>query len=223
MVNYQLGKIYKIVCNITDECYIGSTCQPSLAQRLSKHVSGYKRWKAGKISSKVSSYDIIGRGDYEILLVELVPCMSKDELISREKYFIRTHKMNCNCLNQYIPGRTPTEKITYSRQHYEINKDKHKEIMREWNKNNKDKMKEYNKLYRDNNKEVISIQRKTYRENNKDTLKERNQTYRENNIEQIKLKKSEKVKCLCGSSFVHCTKARHECTKKHQDYLLTIT
>ena len=44
MVNYQLGKIYKIVCNITDECYVGSTCQPTLAHRLTKHVSAYKRF-----------------------------------------------------------------------------------------------------------------------------------------------------------------------------------
>ena len=62
MVNYQLGKIYKIVCNITNECYVGSTTQPTLAMRLTKHVSECKRWKVGKIK-KTKSYDIIDRGN----------------------------------------------------------------------------------------------------------------------------------------------------------------
>ena len=41
MPNYQDGKIYKIVFNITDECYIGSTCEPTVARRLAGHVKSY--------------------------------------------------------------------------------------------------------------------------------------------------------------------------------------
>jgi hypothetical protein len=33
MVHYQLGKIYYIIDLDTNECYIGSTCEPTLAQR----------------------------------------------------------------------------------------------------------------------------------------------------------------------------------------------
>ena len=58
MVNYQLGKIYKIVCNETGEMYIGSTCEPTLARRLATHVGQYKSWKNGK-GYKVMSFDII--------------------------------------------------------------------------------------------------------------------------------------------------------------------
>ena len=66
MPNYQDGKIYKIVCNnITDECYIGSTCEPTVARRLATHVRGYRVWKAGKCN-KTSSFHIIDRGDYQI-------------------------------------------------------------------------------------------------------------------------------------------------------------
>jgi hypothetical protein len=43
MPNYKDGKIYSIVCNITDECYIGSTTKPTLARRLAGHVISYKR------------------------------------------------------------------------------------------------------------------------------------------------------------------------------------
>ena len=28
MVNYNNGKIYKIVCDVSDYIYVGSTCQP---------------------------------------------------------------------------------------------------------------------------------------------------------------------------------------------------
>jgi hypothetical protein len=91
MVNYQIGKIYKIVCNITDECYIGSTCEPTLAMRLSKHVACYKRWKSGNCG-KVTCYDIIDRGDYKILLIECFPCNNKDELNSREGHVTREYK-----------------------------------------------------------------------------------------------------------------------------------
>ena len=105
MPNYKDGKIYKIVCNLTDECYIGSTTEPTLARRLSGHVGSYKIWKAGK-SKKVKSYDIIDRGDYKIYLIESYPCNSKDELISREGEIIRQNRMSCKCINYSTPGRT---------------------------------------------------------------------------------------------------------------------
>mmetsp|Transcript_32665 Transcript_32665/g.38319 ORF Transcript_32665/g.38319 Transcript_32665/m.38319 type:complete len:103 (+) Transcript_32665:95-403(+) len=41
MVNYKNGKIYKIVCNETNEIYIGSTTQ-TLTDRLCQHVSKFK-------------------------------------------------------------------------------------------------------------------------------------------------------------------------------------
>ena len=46
MVNYQLGKIYKIVAG--DLMYIGSTCEPTLSRRLTNHVCDYKSWKNNK-------------------------------------------------------------------------------------------------------------------------------------------------------------------------------
>ena len=120
MVNYKLGKIYKIVCNITDEIYIGSTCQPTLAHRLTKHVSDYKQFLKGNKTGKYKSFDIIGRGDYQILLIEAFPCNSKDEMTAREGEIIRSYKLECGCLNLQIPGRSKKE---YQKQHREKNKD----------------------------------------------------------------------------------------------------
>ena len=50
MPDYNLAKIYKIVCNITGQQYIGSTCEPALARRLAGHVRSFKQFKNGKFS-----------------------------------------------------------------------------------------------------------------------------------------------------------------------------
>ena len=42
MNKYQNAKIYKIVCNITNKIYIGSTCEPKLSRRLAGHRSQFK-------------------------------------------------------------------------------------------------------------------------------------------------------------------------------------
>ena len=47
MVNYQNGKIYRIVCNTTDEVYIGSTVI-TLSKRLAKHNSDYRGLETNK-------------------------------------------------------------------------------------------------------------------------------------------------------------------------------
>ena len=138
MVNYQLGKIYKIVCNITDECYIGSTCQPSLSRRLTKHLSSYKRYKSSKCN-KCRSYSIIERGNYNIYLIEEYPCNLRDELTAREGEIMREYKSNFNCVNHCIAGRTPKE-------YYKVNKEKIDQLKREWYKNNIEKVKEYKKI-----------------------------------------------------------------------------
>jgi len=86
MVNYQLGKIYKIVDLDSNNCYVGSTCEPTLARRLAKHVSNYKMFLQGK-GSNISSYIILAMDDFDIVLLENYPCNSKDELYARERYY----------------------------------------------------------------------------------------------------------------------------------------
>jgi hypothetical protein len=95
MVNYSNGKIYKIICNITNECYIGSTCEPILARRLAGHVANYKSYLKGK-GNNVTSFKIIANGNYNIVLIELFPCDTKDELYSRESHYTQT----IQCVNK---------------------------------------------------------------------------------------------------------------------------
>ena len=100
MVNYQLGKIYKIVCNVTDLVYIGSTCEPILARRLAGHMSEYKRYQKGKYKRYLASFDILSNNDYDIVLIESYPCNTKDELHARERYWTNQFKCVNKCKNQ---------------------------------------------------------------------------------------------------------------------------
>jgi hypothetical protein len=127
MVNYNLGKIYKIIDNTTNNIYIGSTCEPILTRRLTKHVGNYREYLKGK-HNYITSFKIFENADYNIILIENYPCNSKDELIARERYYIE----NTVCVNKSIPGRTKreyrcdnAEKINeYSKQYYKDNKEK---------------------------------------------------------------------------------------------------
>ena len=125
MPNYNNSKIYKIVCNITGEQYIGSTVQ-SLCVRKGGHVSDSK-----KVKQKCMVSTIILRNNYDIVLIENYPCETKEELHKRERFYIE----NTKCVNKRIPTRTPRERyidtreqvINESKQYYIDNKDRKKE------------------------------------------------------------------------------------------------
>ena len=92
---YNNSKIYKIVCNITNEVYYGSTIK-TLNNRLSNHKSS---------KNNTTSRIIIKRGDYKIELVENYPCTCKAKLHKREGYY----QLNYPCINKSIAGRTYAE------------------------------------------------------------------------------------------------------------------
>jgi hypothetical protein len=171
MPDYQNGKVYKITSG--DKTYIGSTCEPTLARRLAGHVKDYKRWKEGKRRG-VSSFQLIESGQYEITLVELYPCNSKDELTARERFHIETNE----CVNIMVPKRTQHERwITnhngikekhkvYAETHMEAQlkqqRDKYKENplpKQEYREKNKEKqrlyMVEYNRKKREAKSHII--------------------------------------------------------------------
>ena len=174
MVNYNLGKVYKIVCNTTGLVYIGSTCEPTLARRLMKHRSNYKDYLNGS-KNNITSFKILENNNYEIILIENCPCETKDELHKQERIHIESNV----CVNKHIPCRTRNEycednKIEISKK-MKIYKDNNKEDFKEKrkirdNKNkeaNKQKISEQCKLYYDKNKEKIKAQAKLYREKKK--------------------------------------------------------
>jgi hypothetical protein len=96
MVNYQKGKIYKLVCNTTKQIYIGSTCESTLSRRLSNHINDYKKYLIGQRRFQ-DCFFIIRNNNYQIILLENYSCNNCDELKSRQVFFINSIK----CINKY--------------------------------------------------------------------------------------------------------------------------
>ena len=96
MPNYQNSKIYKIESLIGNCVYYGSTTKKYLSDRFSAHRYNYNTGIRHSVS-KVLQYP-----DANIYLVESYPCNSKNELNSREGYYIK----NNVCVNRCIAGRT---------------------------------------------------------------------------------------------------------------------
>jgi hypothetical protein len=93
MVNYNNGKIYKIISASTNSIYIGSTTKEYLSQRISEHRARYKLYSNGANGvGYCAAMAIIKYKDHQIVLVESVPCKSKDELHAREQHHIDQNK-----------------------------------------------------------------------------------------------------------------------------------
>jgi transcriptional regulator of heat shock response len=198
MVNYQNGKIYKLVSDKTDKIYIGSTCN-TLSRRHSGHKSDYKCFIKKINKNYVSSFELMKLGQTDIILIEDFPCERKEQLHARERHFIES----LNCVNKCIPGRTDKE-------YRENNKEK----IKEYRDNNKEKIKEYQQK----NKEKINEQRKErYNQNNKEKIKE----YYQNNKEKINEKRKIKIACdKCGSLIRKNDIPQHKKSKKCRNFVL---
>ena len=105
-MDYSNGKIYCIRNYITDDVYVGSSCQ-SLCKRLSWHKSSTnKKTKQNfPLYIKMRELDKI---NFYIELLETYPCTNKEELRAREGHYIR----EMGTLNEYIAGGTPEERQT---------------------------------------------------------------------------------------------------------------
>jgi uncharacterized protein (DUF2344 family) len=192
--DYQNGKIYRIVCNITGEQYVGSTCE-TLSRRLSVHIRHYKCWKKSGKCRNITSFRIIERGDYDIVLIENHPCNNKEELHRRERCFMD----NIECVNK---NREKQQK------HYYSNIEKIQE-----------KQKYRSKKYAENNKEQIAEYKKKWYDENKERLCDMSKKRYEENKEELSAKYREKYTCECGSIFCKGDKARHFKTKKHIKFI----
>ena len=164
MPDYTNSKIYKIVCNITGEIYIGATTQ-KLSVRLSGHVSDAKKNKCCK------SKDILLRGDYNIILIENYSCNNKEELGKKEREHIEINI----CVNKNIPTRTIQEWKG-------DNKETIKEYAKEYYEKNIEQKTEYNIKYKTENRDILNNKKKEYRKNHKEDIKK----YYEDNKDKIK-------------------------------------
>ena len=148
---YANGKIYKIVDNGYNKCYIGATIE-SLSQRMTRHRKHYREFLNGT-KQRLTLFDIFtefGVENCKIELIEKFPCDSKEELTAREGINIR----NTECVNKRIEGRTKEE-------YYNDNKVKLHDYVKQWRINNYDCMMIKNSMYRNNNKDAILAKNKS--------------------------------------------------------------
>jgi hypothetical protein len=214
MVNYQNGKIYKIVSNHTDKVYYGSTAN-TLHQRMGLHRSKYN---TGTL--ECSSREIMVYPDRKIILVEAYPCNNIHELKSRERWWIE----NNNCVNKQIPTRTTKEWVEVNkdkckikwREYRENNQEEIRRKCKEWRDANKDKRQQRSKEYYKTNCDVIKTRVNEYTKKNKEIINEKKRQYHQKNKEKINEKRREKVFCECGTYTTRSTKLQHERSMKHE-------
>ena len=192
---YKDSKIYRLVCNETGLVYYGSTTQ-QLYKRKHQHKLAYDKFVRTNCR-KCTSVEIVKNNDFDIILVEKYPCESKEQLLSRERFYIE----NNECVNITVPTRTPKE---YNTLYYQLNKDKLIETSKQYYEANKEDIKEHRKDYF-----------KHYRENNKEQLQQKR---REKYI-LVKDERNAKVTCECGCIIAQKHKSQHIKTKKHLDLI----
>lgn len=178
MVNYQLGKIYKLIDNTCDKVYIGSTCEKALSRRLATHKVDYKRFLDGTSNRRLTAFEILQNNNYDIILIEDYPCERKEQLHARERYWIE----NTICVNKHIPTRTNSE---WQKDNFEKRQEQHKV----WNENNRERVKENAKKYEERNKERRREQHRIWYQNNKERIIKQQVEYKrrkrqENKIQQ---------------------------------------
>lgn len=190
MVNYPLGKIYKIISNSTNKIYIGSTTKKYLTSRLVEHIRDYKKYIDGK--HYISSFELIKNNDYQIILIEKYPCNNKNELNAREQYYIDLYKnLNVNKNNAFG-----------------TNKEKHKSSR-----------KTTGKKYRNDNKEKIKQCNLKYYISNKEKFKQYRLEYYISNKEKIRENRSQDVIChICAGKYSKSHKNRHIKTINHKQF-----
>jgi len=211
MPDYKKGRIYKIVCNETNEVYYGSTCN-LLCYRKSHHKNATKQ--------RCVSKSIIERGNWDMVLVEYFPCNTKEELLMRERFYID----NNECINKQRPIISKEEhkelanKSYMKRRETALEKQKEKRLQRTPEEKEKDK--EYFHSRYELNKEKLLAQCKARREGPKREeilakKRESSKEYREANRERL----NEKVTCECGCNVTKNHLNRHMQTKKHIELL----
>lgn len=206
-MNYSKGKIYKIVCNDTNQIYIGSTITP-LIIRLAEHLNGYRKWLRNPHKYRyISVFPILEKCNFKIELIEEFPCMSDQELKKRERYWFD----KIPSINLIRPYRTHLERKQYQsdwfKSNYEISwskcfwrlfeteeekqykQDLQKEQKRQSDaayrskENNKIKHQEYDKKHYEQNKEKYIENARKQREKDPEKKKQYDKERYENNKE----------------------------------------
>ena len=84
---YKNAKIYKIVNDIDDYIYVGSTCSPLYKRKYHHKNDSKSPHKQHRIIYKHLRDINQTIDDCKIILIEEYPCKNKQELLKRERYW----------------------------------------------------------------------------------------------------------------------------------------
>ena len=173
MPNYQNGKIYKLVSNISNDIYIGSTVN-KLSHRLNEH----KHKANACVSKQLFTDDAV----IQIILIETCPCNNKSELTAREHHYITT----LVCINKRIPFVTDIVVVNGDR----------KEWTKAWGKayyeSHADEILAQNKAYNESHAAEISAYQKAYYESHAAEKSSYQKAYNELHADELAAKRKAK-------------------------------
>jgi len=182
MPDYSKSKIYKITCNVTGVCYIGSTVQ-ELEDRMSNHKSAYN---GGYL--QCMSREVFKNNNYIYEVIEDYPCENKIELWQREQYHLDLNRDNCVNKQKAYGPLTEEEEKKYWKDYHITNREKACERANKWYETHKEYAINRSSLYAETNKEKIKKYQQHYRDSNKEKLKE----YAEKNKAKIAAQRKER-------------------------------
>jgi len=133
-----IGRIYKIVHNQSDLCYVGSTFN-TLRGRWTSHKSSTN---SCVISKHIQEH---GAENFKIMLIKEYDVVDRKHLLAYESLWISKTK----CINGCNPFRVP---VLYRKQYYT----KNKERIEQYNLDNRDTILERKRRYREANKDKIN-------------------------------------------------------------------
>ena len=112
MTNYNNGKIYAIISESNNLCYVGHTVQ-GLRIRLGKHLTDFKGYM-GELNAYRNyrgSFDILIQDDYKIILLQDYPCTCKKEIEKQEAKWIFKMSAVYEITNKNLPSRLGYEDL----------------------------------------------------------------------------------------------------------------
>ena len=119
MPNYELGKIYEVVCLTSGKRYVGSTTKRLLCQRLTEHRARISQLKKGTGEHTSTIREVMEGGNYKMNLLEAYPCKTKDELNAKECEWIQ----KLDCVNRNGKGKNRENAVELSRKYNEEHKE----------------------------------------------------------------------------------------------------
>ena len=222
---YKNGKIYKIVNDINDEIYVGSTCD-IITQRFNSHRAASRVENNGQKIYKCMRE--VGEEHFKIILIKLFPCNSKNELVAEEDKIMRELKASLNT-NGAIRDPQKTIKLQEEAKGKRDEKMKDTEYKQQmYNKSNerrrnrsqeeKARVNEVHKKWIEDNGFDKKAYMQEYRQDEeyKEKKRETDRLYRLANKEKLAEKKKEVIRCdICGTDELKTSISRHRKSTRH--------